>query len=374
MKSTDVLIIGGGVIGCSIAYQLAKRGKKVTLVEKDTIGDHASGVAGGMLGAQVEYEDYGPIVDFSLASRAMFPQLKEELYALTGMDIQLKPAGMLRIAFTEEEKQILLKQEDWQQKMGLRAQWLSTEEVRQIEPLLTDEILGALSLPDDTQVHSPALTHALASAAVKLGATIYEQCEAIELLQEGNQITGVVTNIGILTAEEYVLATGAWSRKWEKELNIQLPITPVKGEGFFTFTLPQPVEKTIYSHGCYLIPKGGNKLFVGATTKEEGFDERPKIDGLLELFSKATRILPALYHVPFEQALASFRPISTDLYPYLGRISHLPNMILACGHGRNGILQAPITGKLIAQLICGETLDMSLEPYAEGRHTGTPTL
>jgi glycine oxidase len=127
MKSTDVLIIGGGVIGCSIAYQLAKRGKKVTLVEKDTIGDHASGVAGGMLGAQVEYEDYGPIVDFSLASRAMFPQLKEELYALTGMDIQLKPAGMLRIAFTEEEKQILLKQEDWQQKMGLRAQWLSTE-------------------------------------------------------------------------------------------------------------------------------------------------------------------------------------------------------------------------------------------------------
>ncbi len=374
MKSTDVLVIGGGAIGCSIAYQLAKRGQQVTLIEKDSIASHASGVAGGMLGAQVEYEEYSPIVDFSLASRGMFPQLKEELYSLTGMDIQLKPAGMLRIALTEEEKQILLKQEDWQRKMGLQAQWLSTEEVRQVEPLLTDEILGALSLPDDTQVYSPALTQALASAAVKLGATIYEQCEAIDIQRIGDQITGVVTNTGILTAQNYVLATGAWSRKWERVLDTHLPITPVKGEGFFTLTLPQPVEKTIYSHGCYLIPKGGNKLFVGATTKEEGFDERPKIDGLLELFSKATRILPALNSVPFEQALASFRPITDDLYPYLGKVTHIPNMILSCGHGRNGILQSPITGQLIAQLICGETLDLSLEPFAEGRNASSPAI
>lgn len=367
MKSADIIVIGGGVIGCSIAYQLAKRGKKVTVLEKDTVAAHASGMAGGMLGAQVEYEEYSPIVDFSLASRQMFPELKEELYSLTGMDIQLRTDGMLRIAFTEDEKQTLLKQEAWQTQMGLRAQWLTTDEAREIEPNLTNEILGALHLPDDTQVYTPALTHALASAAVKLGATIIEQCEVIDILRDGREITGVLTPSGVLTANEYVLATGPWSRKWEGVLDTSLPITPVKGEGFFTVTLPQPVQKTIYSHGCYLIPKGGNRFFVGATTKEEGFDERPKIDGLLELFSKATRILPPLASVPFEQALASFRPVTDDLYPYLGRLSNVDNFVLACGHGRNGILQSPITGKLIAQLLCGEELDLSLEPFSDQR-------
>ncbi|WP_047154418.1 glycine oxidase ThiO [Aneurinibacillus tyrosinisolvens] len=369
MKKKDVVIIGGGVIGTSIAYELTKRGKSVALVEKDTIGAHASSAAGGMLGAQVEFAEPGPLFDLSLRSRLMFPDLQKELYAASGIDIQLKTPGMLRVAFTEEEKSTLMKQAEWQTAMGLPATWLDTKEVRRMEPAVTDGIVGALFLTEDTQVSAPDLTKAFAVAAAKHGAAITENCEAIEFYRQGEQMTGIETTAGKLEADEYVIAGGAWSGKIMKQLGHSLPIFPVKGEAFSVLSIPHPIEKTIYSHGCYIVPKSGDRLLVGASVKDCGFDARLTIDGLQQLMAKAVRLLPVIKDCPLEKTWASLRPQTADGLPYFGRLSAYNNVSIAAGHFRNGILLSPITGQLIAQLLSGEATAEALEPFTDIRHS-----
>lgn len=368
MIKQDVVIIGGGVIGVSIAYQLTKRGKTVTVLEKDTIGAHASGAAGGMLGAQVEFTEPGPLVDLSLRSRAMFTEIARELYQASGVDIGLNDAGMLRIAWTEEEADTLKKRGAWQQAMGLQAEWMDKTDVRRMEPAVSDEITGALYLPDDIQVSAPDLTRAFAVAAAKGGARLLERCEVLDIEHTDSRITGVVTTQGRFTADHYVLAAGAWSGRLAHTLGLPLSVFPIKGEAFSVLSMPQRIEKTIYSHGCYIVPKDGNRLLVGASSADCGFDNRLTIDGLQQLMTKAVRLLPALKDCPLEKTWASLRPQTKDGLPYFGPVSSFANLLAATGHYRNGILLSPLTGEMIARMVTGETLDIPLAPFTDRRH------
>ncbi|WP_027417305.1 glycine oxidase ThiO [Aneurinibacillus terranovensis] len=372
MKHCDVVIIGGGIIGSSIAYSLAKRGKKVAILEKDTIAAHASGAAGGMLGAQVEFPVHGPLVEISIASRKMFDELQPELHTLTGIDFQLRKAGMLRIAFSEEEKSLLTSQAAWQSRLGLSAEWLEPAEVTAMEPAVSVEIAGALSLKDDTQVSAPDLSMAFAVAAARYGAEIVEQCEVTSIQHTGNRITGVETWHGIFEADEYIIAGGAWSGKIAELLSLSLPIFPIKGEAFSAFTLPHPVQRTIYSHGCYIVPKNNHRLLVGASVKNSGFDARLTVGGMQELMAKAVRLLPALKDCPLDKTWASLRPQTEDGLPYVGRLSSFENGIIAAGHYRNGILLSPITGHLVAQIVSGETPDFPIEAFSDRRRLSSP--
>jgi glycine oxidase len=368
MNKQDVVIIGGGIIGVSIAYQLTKRGKSVTVLEKDSIGAHASGAAGGMLGAQVEFAEPGPLVDLSVRSREMFPALQKELYAATGIDIGLNTAGMLRVALSNEESEVLKQQAHWQEQQGLRADWLDKEEVKRQEPAVGDTIVGALSLPDDTQVSAPDLTRAFAIAAARKGATLLERCEVLTIEHTHGEVTAVHTTRGSFTADHFVLAGGAWSGGLAQQLGVPLSVFPIKGEAFSVLTMPQPIRKTIYSHGCYIVPKDGNRLLIGASSQNCGFDSRLTIGGLQQLMAKAVRLLPALADCPLEKTWASLRPQTDDGLPYFGPISSFANLLAATGHYRNGILLSPITGEAIARMITGEPLDVSLAPFSDQRH------
>ncbi|AMA73888.1 MULTISPECIES: glycine oxidase ThiO [Aneurinibacillus] len=367
-KQQDAVIIGGGIIGVSIAYQLAKRGKTVTVLEKDTIGAHASSAAGGMLGAQVEFSEPGPLVELSLRSRSLFPDLQQELYAVSGIDIGLNHAGMLRVAWTEEEGDMLKHRASWQHDLGLRVEWLDRTEVKHIEPAVSDEMNGALYLPDDTQVSAPDLTRAFAVAAVKHGATILERCEVLDIEVADGQITRLSTTQGPFTAEHYVLAAGAWSGRIARKLGLSVSVFPIKGEAFSVLCMPQPIQKTIYSHGCYIVPKSGNRLLVGASSADCGFDERLTLGGLQELMTKAVRLLPALKDCTLEKTWVSLRPQTNDGLPYFGSVSSCKNLLIATGHYRNGILLSPLTGEIIAQMIAGEALDVELAPFSDKRH------
>lgn len=366
----DVAIIGGGVIGGSIAFQLAKRGKKVVVLEKGKIAEQSSGAAAGMLAAQVEMgRETGPMFQLAIQSRAMFPQLAEELRERSGVDISLINKGMLRIATTQEDAQELKEVMACQRQAGHFADWLTGDEVRKAEPALSDAILGAMYIEHDGHVLAPELAVAFHKSAAQLGADIREFAEVKSLLIEQGKVKGVVTHEVTIRCEQVVVATGAWSGQFMEQMNLHLPVYPVKGECLSVVTHRPLLQSTVFSHGCYLVPKRGGRLIVGATVKEHTFDRKVTIEGISALMERAKRLLPGIAHAEFEKAWAGVRPQTEDGLPFLGEHPEHEGLYLATGHFRNGILLSPLTGVLIADLIEGkEIIDLNLRPFQVERN------
>lgn len=365
--SADVVIVGGGVIGCAIAYHLAKAGARVVVVERDTVGAHASSAAAGMLGAQVETTHPGPFVSLCLESRARFARLAEELYALTGIDIELNCAGLLRLAQNDEEQQALLARAEWQRALGEPAEWLDASALREREPAVSDAVVGALSIPGDHQVNAAKLSRAFAEAAVRLGVRIVEHCAVERFLMDGARVVGVETEGETYRAKWTVLAAGAWSGVLGRRLGLALPVGPVKGESLSVVLPAVPFRRTLFAHGCYLVPKQGGRVVIGATEAHAGFDRRVTLAAVAQLAAAAKTLVPALAESTFERAWASVRPHSADGLPFLGPVASRPGLVVATGHFRNGILLAPITGELIAQFLHTGVLPERLVPFSPDR-------
>ncbi|WCK55271.1 glycine oxidase ThiO [Aneurinibacillus sp. Ricciae_BoGa-3] len=369
-KQYDAIIIGGGIIGASIACEMAKRGLKVVVVEKERIACRASSAAGGMLGAQVEMgKEVGPLFNLAIRSRALFASLVEELRESSGIDANLITKGMLRIAFTEEEKREFQEVIAYHHRAGQKAEWLEGREVRSRESGLTGEIAGAMYIPDDGQLLAPELSQAFAKTAANRGAEIREFTEVTSLIIENGKVSGVQTDNGCITADEVIIASGAWSEKLLKQTGIELGTYPVKGECFSVKTTTPLLTSTVFSHGCYLVPKRGSRLLVGATVKERTFDQKVTVEGIRLLMQRAMRILPGIVDAEWEKAWAGLRPQTRDGLPYLGRHPKFTNLIVASGHFRNGILLSAITGVIVADLVEGRRTDgIDLAPFALDRH------
>ncbi|MEW9673187.1 glycine oxidase ThiO [Ammoniphilus sp. 3BR4] len=368
----DVAIVGGGLMGSSIAYQLSKRGKKVVLLEKGRLASQASGAAAGMIAAQAEMGfDTGPLFDLAIKSRAMFPVLAAELKELCGIDVGLVRKGMLKIACSLEEEEALHREMVAQKKEDQRVEWLTQKELRIREPGLSDSIRGAIYLPDDGQVLAPELSLAFARAAAILGTDIREFVEVESLVIDDNRISGVVTNHGQVTCEQVIVTAGSWSGRWLERMEIRLPVYPVKGECFSVLTPTPLLESTIFSHGCYLVPKRGGRLVVGATMIENTYNREVTVEGIATLIEKAKRLLPGIVHAEWEKAWTGLRPQTPDGLPYLGEHHQCKGLFVATGHFRNGVLLSPITGELMADLMEGKNPDgIDLRPFQTERFTG----
>ncbi|MFD6208658.1 glycine oxidase ThiO [Peribacillus sp. NPDC060253] len=347
----DSIIVGGGVIGGSIAFQLAKRGKKVLLLEKDRLASKASSAAAGMLGAQSELEADNPLFTLASKSRGMFPALAEELKDISGIDIELVNKGMFKVALTNDQVAEMKNMIKIQQNAGLEAEWLSTADIRKSEPLLSDEIKGAMYIPKDGQVSATSLSLAFSKSAAALGVDIREFVHVSDFRTENGSVKGVVTNIGEFSSENVIVASGAWSAFLLEKSGINLDTYPVKGECFSVLTDRPLLEKTIFSHGCYLVPKVGGRIIVGATVKANTFDQKVSMEGISTLIEKATRLLPAIKGTEWEKTWAGIRPQTGDGLPYFGEHPAYKGLFIATGHYRNGILLSPITGVLIADLV-----------------------
>lgn len=366
MQTQDVIIIGGGVIGCSIAYHLAKKGADVVVLERDHIGAHASSAAAGMLGAQVEMAFPGPMIELCLRSRAMFPELGRDLYQWSGLDIELNTAGLLRVAWDRTEAEQLRDRARWQRELGGRAEWWETRSVREDEPEVGTGISGALFLPDDAQVSAPRLTLAFARAAQALGARLMEGCEVTGFLTEGDRVTGVETANGVFRAGTVVLAAGAWSGVMARRLGLHLPVFPVKGESLALRPNRQLLQKTLFAHGCYLVPKADGRIVVGATEREHDFSAGVSLGAIHQLAEEAVRLIPSLAQADLFTYWSSVRPGSGDGLPLMGPLAAVRGLYVASGHFRNGILLSPITGALMAELIAGRAVP-ELAPFSPNR-------
>ncbi|WP_408009350.1 glycine oxidase ThiO [Pseudalkalibacillus sp. A8] len=349
----DVIVIGAGIIGCSIAYNLSKRGKSVVVLEKGSIAGKASSAAAGMLGAQTELEEDSPLFRLGKESRAMFPDLAAELKTLTGIDIEYEQNGIYKVAGTEDQVARLQSLIKAQNQLGEEAFWVTTEQLQKREPALTTDVLGAMNIPNDGQVSAPKLTKALAQAAMTLGVEIREFTEVHRFVKEAGEIKGVDTNIGLISAAHVVVAGGAWSENLLKEADVNLETYPVKGECFSVKTRKRLINGTIFSEDCYIVPKAGGRLIIGATERPGLFDETVTFEGISLLMEAAKKVLPGLGEAEWEKAWAGIRPQTKDALPYLGEHPELKNLFVATGHYRNGILLAPVTGKIMADLIDG---------------------
>lgn len=355
-QSAEVVIIGGGVIGLSIARALARRGMRdVVVIEKNEFGREASWAAGGILAPQIEADARDDFFRLACASRDLYPQFAADLQNESGIDVELDTTGTMYVAFNEDEEAELRRRIEWQRTQRLRVEWLTGDEARAIEPGLSTKVRSALKFPDDYQVDNRKLVEALLIANQRHGVRLIAGCGVRKIQIADGAVTGIHTELGFLSAKQIVVAAGAWSSSIEAEgaLLPRLDIEPVRGQ-MLCFNAPGFARHVIYSSRGYLIPRRDGRLLAGSTTEHAGFDKRVTEAGVDAIRSMAVQIAPTLERFPVSDSWAGFRPRAKDDLPVLGSVEDVKGLFYATGHYRNGILLAPITGEVIADAIVGD--------------------
>ena len=367
-KSTDVIVIGGGVIGTSVAYYAAKAGKRVVLLDRGDIAAGTSGACDGFI--ILQSKNPGPHLNLAMQSAALYRTLAAEL----DYDIEYMPCGGMIVAESEKQAQLLQGLIAKQKQAGLQVELLPIKEARQSEPLLAADLWGAAYCADDAQVNPIRLAQGFAQAARRLGAQIRSGVEVRELLVENGRVCGVKTDQGELRADYVVNATGVWAPALLSPLGINLPIKPRRGQILVTEPLT-PMLNHVLLCACYLIAKyhpeeldptdrqhrlgvglaveqtAHGSLLIGSTREFAGFDRKTTLAGIEAVAQHARRILPALAKVNIIRTFAGLRPHTPDGLPILGPVDGLPGLIMAAGHEGDGIALAPITGQKVAEYL-----------------------
>lgn len=354
MRNVDVVVVGGGVIGCAIAFTLARERLGVTLLEADDVASGASGAAAGMLAPLSEAAGPGPLQRLGLASLALFPDLVAELRERSGIDAEFERSGCLRVAFSEEEASHLRARDRALPSLDL--EWLDPEAARRQEPALSSGVFGALFSPHECHVRSPLLSRALALSAAHLGAEIRTGTPVRGLLREGGRVRGVETSSGVVEAATVVLCTGvaaAQSPAWLGRGHT-LPIAPVRGQILSLLPRPPGLRTMLRGASTYLVPKRDGTVVVGATEERAVYERRVTAAGVSQLLGDALQIVPDLDDASFVSAWAGLRPATPDHLPMVGPWPGVEGLALAVGHYRNGVLLAPLTAQLVAGLLLGK--------------------
>ncbi|NHN31367.1 glycine oxidase ThiO [Paenibacillus agricola] len=362
-RATSAIIVGGGIIGCSIAWELARSGIRCTIIDKGALNQEASTAAAGMLGAQVETHQPGAFYELCRLSQRLYRDWSDEVHRISGISMQYIEGGILRAAFDQEDEQELLGRLPWIQ----NAEWLSAADMLALESGLSPHIRGGLRLAQDHQVHPVHLAEALQAALRKLGCAIREWTPVHSLIERQGRIEGVRTAEGVLFADHVIVSAGAWGSALTEPFGIELPLFPVKGQCISVRTETPAIHSTVFTKSCYIVPKLDGSLTIGATQEEAGFNKQCHISSISELHAKATELVPQLAKAEFIRTWAGLRPGTRDGMPIMGYLTQLPGLVLAMGHYRNGILLAPATGRLIRQLLLNERADLDLAPFSPDR-------
>jgi glycine oxidase len=364
------VVIGAGVIGLSIAWRLAQAGCPVTVYERAAAGRGASWAAAGMLAAAVETEPGEEnLLALTLESQKLWPGFAREIEAASGISVGYRDEGTLVVALTRDDAEQLRHSYEFQKGLGLELDWLSGAEARRREPHLRPGISGAVLSLRDHQVENRLLGSALAAAARRSGAVLYERCSVREIDLSGGRARGVVTDRGRDPADVVVLAAGAWSREiGGVPASHRPPVRPIKGQmlALLMDAAAPLLRHVVWLPRGYLVPRLDGRLIVGGTVEERGFDDRLTAGGLLALIEGAWRAVPAIEELPIAETWVGFRPGSRDDAPILGP-SGIDQLVVATGHHRNGILLTPITAKTISSYVLTGRMPEIVLPFTAER-------
>ena len=355
----DVIVVGGGIIGLSIARELAGR-KSVLLLDRGSTGQGTSRAAAGMLTPLSEANDQGPFFQLCRASHAMYARFVDELQRQSGLDVGYSHEGLLCLASSEESAAELCRRHDWQKKAGFEVELLSPDAVHQMEPLVTAPIVAAAFMPGDSSVTPRRLVNALRESCGVRGVE----------LRTGLHVEGISQNavhLGHMTLEasSIVIASGVWSAEFSG-LNPPIPVHPRKGQ-ILSLRMPAGAfRRMIRWSGSYFVPRSTGELVVGATNEDAGFDLSNTPAGLGRLLNDAQQISSHCGSYPILETWTGLRPATPDGLPILGP-SAIPGVYYATGHYRNGVLLAPITASIIRDLVEEGKTSQSIEPYSPSR-------
>ncbi len=359
-ETADVIVIGAGVVGCSVAYYLAREGVKVTLLEREAIGSGASAHATGSLSLLGAEFSPGASFEMARASYAEFHQLVPELEDATGMDLLYQRRPSLRLALDDEEVDLIQELMVWQEP-HVKMRWIDALEVQSIEPRLSSSIVGAVYEDESAQLDSYRFNLALARGSELKGAAILHW-EVTGLIANGSTISGVKTASGDMHCGAVVVAAGTWSRAFTPWLGFPVPVCPMKGERLLLNYPGEPLPVLISSpRRGHMISRLDGLTSVGSTGGRdydqrdlfagEEFDRQPTESARLELLQRAIDVLPDLERAELVQQLAGSRPLSPDSKPIIGPVPGREGIFLATGHTTKGIHLGPVTGRIIADYI-----------------------
>lgn len=362
----DVIIVGGGVIGCSIAWRLAQTGLKVTVLERRRVGCEASRAAAGMLSPQGESQTPGPFFDLCLRSRSIYRDFAKELNDASGIDVEYKDEGTLFVVLKGEDDAEHTRWAKWQLEAGLPLEHVSADELRKIEPAVTESATRAIFLPEEHQVENRRLMDALEIAVKRAGVELIEGTEVTALSTDHGRITGVVCGSQRHESGTVVVAAGAWSSRLLEPTGLYVKVIPVRGQMIAVKGGTWPIDRVLHSSDVYIVPRGDGRILIGATVENVGFQKAVTVDAIEHLLSAAVRLVPSMSDLEIIETWSGLRPDTVDHLPIMGP-SGLGNLLLATGHFRNGILLAPITAELMSKVILNGCVPNELEPFAVDR-------
>jgi glycine oxidase len=361
-RDTEIVIVGGGVIGCAIAYDLAKGGARVTLLERNALAQEASWASAGIISSPSPGTG-----DLGLRSFRRYPALIAEIEETARMRVGWNQVGETTVIGVDDDPRVLQDLMEWQQQHGMNVQWLDGAALRAHEPVLSGVVGAAVYDPDAGSLRVHMLAQALARAAAAAGATIREYTPVTAIESAGGRVTGVRTDDGVIGADLVVLAAGAWSHALGEMTGINVPTRPVHGQMLAIADPPTRLRTIVAGFGAYILPRADGTIAAGATQEEIGFTKRVTPNGVNELIAMIEHVAPALNNGRLVETWSGLRPGNPDGKAIIGPAPSRDGLWIATGHFRGGALLAAATGELVAHSILGGSVDPLLMPYAPMR-------
>ena len=344
----NVIVIGAGVVGCAVGYELAARGAGVRLLDMRDVGEGATRASAGVLCPHIEGHA-APLLQLGVRSLEMYDAFVARVTHDARTPIEYRRTGTLEVALTGEEAERLQAAAAAHGRSGLEHRYLTAREARELEPALSEQMTGALLVPVHGYVAVERFTAALAAAAQARGATI-DRGVAVSRVTQNGRTAQVETQHGSLEAEAVVIAAGSWSGRFAVG-RAYPPVKPIRGQLLHLSCPAAVASRVIWGTDCYLVPWQDGSLLVGATVEDVGFDESATVAGVRDLLDRACELLPLAWSARFHGVRVGLRPATSDELPIIGRSSSRPGVFYATGHYRNGVLLAPFTAAAIADLV-----------------------
>ncbi len=378
VSTVDFLVVGGGVIGLSISYELSQAGYHVALVDKGELGREASWAGAGLLPPANQQHAWEPMEQLRGLSHRLFPQWSQQLQAETGIDNEFEITGGLYLARDPGEAASLRMACQQYEEEEVEVVRLDAQQVTQQFPhvQVSDTILEACFLPGEAVVRNPRHLQSLEKACRLRGVEVFPQTDITKWNFDDDRLVSVDTSNGKLAVGSVCLATGAWSQVLADQVldqghftgRIQRPeIEPIRGQLVLLDASKRFFMAPINEGIRYIVPRRDGHVLVGATVEEAGFDKSTTPEAIEDLANFARQLVPQLATATQVRAWAGLRPASVDRIPYLGKLPHLANVYLAAGHFRSGLHLSPATAVVMTQLMTGQVPEIDLTPFRVNR-------